>query len=216
MQECYLCRNIAKVMKKFDDKVQMMDAGTALFTGKDGFGSAIGAVKAEMDVYGTTLRSREFRQEDLPRTTKECDLFLNGSTLWRKRYISCKVEDAGDTGLRTEDGEPIRRYAAIFKEGNRSTVLRGAVHVLICAGLTACMFPGILPEALSGQIAALSAPAGVLRIIAGILLILVVLYLWIIPSRDARHIVNQIQQALRSISVQVPSTTQSPESMRSE
>ena len=199
-------------MKKFDEKILMMDAGTALFSGKDGFGSAIGTVKAEMDVYGTTLRAHEFRQEDLPRTTKECDLFLDCSTLWRKRCISCKVEDAGDTGLRTADGEPVRRYAAVFKEGNRSTVLRRAVYALACAALMACMFPKVLPGPVSAQITALSAPMGVLRVIAGILLLLGVLYRRISPSWDARHIVNQIQQALRSISVQGPTMTPPPTS----
>lgn len=203
-------------MKKFDDKIQMMDAGSALFTAKDGFGSAIGTVKAEMEVYGTTLRAREFRQEDLPGSMKECDLILDCSTLWRKRCISCKVEDAGDTGLLTEDGEPVRRYAAVFKEGNRSTVLRRAVYALACAALLACMFPKVLPGPVSAQITALPAPMGVLRIFAGILLLLGVLYRWITPSRDARHIVTQIQQTLRSVSVQFPPMAQSPRTMRPE
>lgn len=190
-------------MKKFDDKVQMMDAGTALFPAKDGFGSAIGAVKAEMDVYGRTLRAREFRPEDLPRTTKECDLFLDYSTLWRKRYISCKVEDAGDTGLRTADGEPVRRYAAIFKEGNANSFLRHLTHILLGVGLLVCMFPGALPGPLSRQVQALSATMEAVRIVAGILLLFIVFYSWMLPSRDARHIVSQMQQALRSLPVPV-------------
>ena len=186
-------------MKKFDDKVLMMDAGTALFCGKDGFGSAIGTVKAEMDVYGRTLRAREFRPEDLPPTTKECDLFLDYSNLWRKRYLSCKIEDAGDTGLRSKDGEPVRRYAAIFKEGNRSTFLRNTVHLLLGIGLLACMFPGLLPGPVSQPIQALPAAMGAVRIIAGILLILIIVCSWMLPSRDARHVVSRIQQALRSL-----------------
>lgn len=182
-------------MEKFDDKIKMMDAGTALFTGKDGFGSAIGSVRAEMEVYGKVLRPADFREDGLPSSLQGCDLLLDRSTLWRKRHVSCKVEDAGDTGLRTPDGETVRRYAAVFMEGNRSTFLRGAVHALVCAALLAGL---LLPGRLPGPEQAPSAVFGVIRIIAGILLLLAVLYHWILPDRDAAGIVDQIQQALRS------------------
>lgn len=185
-------------MRKNSDKIQMMDAGTALFTGKDGFGSAIGTVKAEMEVYGKTLRPGEFRPEDLPAAVRDCDLLMDSRTGWRRRIIACKVEDAGSTGKRTEDGKEIRRYAAVFKEGHCGTGLRGAVHGILCAVLLAFMVPGFLPGVLSERIAALPAAAGAFRILAGILLLLVTLYSWMAPSRNAPHVVNQIQLALRT------------------
>lgn len=99
--------------------VKMMDAGTALFHEKDGFGCAIGAVKAEMDVYGKTLRRHEFRPEDLPAEVAECDLLLDMSSRWRRRLVACRVEDTG-TVLRTEDdGREVRRYAAVFLAGDK-------------------------------------------------------------------------------------------------
>ena len=187
-------------MKKRDLNLKMMDAGTALFTGKDGFGSAIGTVKAEMDVYGKTLRPGEFRPEELPAAARDCDLFLDFSSFWHKRYLACKVEDAGSTGKKTADGEDIRRYAAIFREGNRSTFLRGAVHALVCAALLAGMVPGFQPGVLAERMAALPAAASAVRAVAGILLLLLTLYSWITPSRNAPHVVDSIQQALRSLS----------------
>ena len=123
-----------------DKKAQMMDAGTAFFKTKNGFGSVLGQVKAEMEVYGKVWEASETKMEDMPFSTKEYDLFLDFSTIWRNRYISCRLEDAGDTGRFTQEGEAIRKYAASFKEGNTGTKLRGYVHALLIISLFAAAF----------------------------------------------------------------------------
>lgn len=106
-------------MKKFDGKVQMLDAGMVLFETKSDFGDTLGQVKAEMEVYGKVLKPADLSEAELPESTGECDLFLDWSSIWRVRYISCHLESA-DGG----ESDP-HRYAATFKEGNRSTMLRG-------------------------------------------------------------------------------------------
>ncbi len=131
-------------MKKLNRKAQMMDAGTALFESKDGYGSVLGQVKAELKEFGSIGTPDDLPEGAVPPSTAEFDLFLDYSTPWRYRYISCRVEDAGDTGRTTDDGEPIRRYAITFKEGNRSTWLRILVHLIIMAAFLA----GVI---LSGQ-----------------------------------------------------------------
>ena len=123
-----------------DKKAQMMDAGTAFFKAKDGFGSVLGQIKAEMEVHGKVWKASETNMEDMPFSTKEYDLFLDFSTIWRNRYISCRLEDAGDTGRLTQDGEAIRKYAASFKEGNTGTKLRGFVHAFLIISLLAAFF----------------------------------------------------------------------------
>lgn len=120
-----------------DKKTQMMDAGTAFFSTKDGFGSVLGQIKAEMEIYGKVWKASETNIEDLPFSTKEYDLFLDFSTIWRNRYISCRLEDSGDTGRRAKEGEAIRKYAASFKEGNTGTKLRGLVHAFLIISLSA-------------------------------------------------------------------------------
>ena len=163
-------------------KVLMMDAGTALFTGAAGFGDAIGRVKAEMDVFGKTRHVADLRPEDLPAAVRDCDLFLDASTPWRIRYIACKVEDAGSTG-RTDAGDrEIRRYAAVFTEGNKSSVLRNAAFLLaafsILAGIALLPYPWYSD-------------------VAGAVLVLVVLLAALRPSRNALLTVRHIQETLR-------------------
>lgn len=87
-------------MKKFDGKVQMLDAGMILFEAKSDFGDTLGQVKAEMEVYGKVLKPADLSEAELPESTGECDLFLDWSSIWRVRYISCHLEsaDGGESG----------------------------------------------------------------------------------------------------------------------
>ncbi len=79
-------------------KVQMMDAGTALFEMEGGFGTALGQIRAELKEFGKVSDDGE-------------DIVLDFSTAWRKRFISCHLESAGENGDR-------HKYAAVFKEGS--------------------------------------------------------------------------------------------------
>ena len=137
---------------KFDRKAQMMDAGTAFFEAKEGYGSILGEIKAEMEVYGKVLKISEIDNKELPFTTKECDLFLDFSNAFRHRYISCLLMDAGDTGKITDKGEHIRRYAAVFKEGNTSSGLRNMFIIIIIAIFTAIGVYGFMQYILAGFI----------------------------------------------------------------
>ena len=77
-------------------KVQMMDAGMTLFESEQNYGNALGQVKAELEVYGNVLKPCELADAALPESTGDCDLFLDWSTFWRVRYISCHLESAGE------------------------------------------------------------------------------------------------------------------------
>ena len=112
----------------------MLDAGMTLFKSGENFGNTLGQVKAEMEVYGKVLKPSEIADVVLPESTGDCDLFLNWSTFWRIRYISCHLESSGDG------------YAATFKEGNRSTTFRGIVMALLLLFFAAVVIfaPGTL------------------------------------------------------------------------
>lgn len=148
-----------------------MDAGMTLFHSGSEFGDTLGQVAAEMKVYGNVLKPCDMDDAKLPESTGECDLFLDWSTPWRVRYISCKVENAGND-----------RYAATFKEGNRSTVLRGAVMfcLLVSFAASALLAHGICA-------------------IAGIMMAGLTAYLWILPSRKARNTVRKLMDNLGKI-----------------
>ena len=136
-----------------DKKVQMMDAGTALFSMDGEFGTALGQLRAELKEYG--------------KVTDEDDwMVLNFSTPWRKRFISCHLEAFGDAG------KP-HRYAAVFKEGSRSTVLRGCVHAVAAAAVLLGVLVAnmLFPES-----------ASALRSAASFAVCLLIIYAWIIPS----------------------------------
>ena len=152
---------------KFDRKAQMMDAGTAFFEAKEGYGSILGEIKAEMEVYGKVLKISEIDNKELPFTTKECDLFLDFSNAFRHRYISCLLMDAGDTGKITDKGEHIRRYAAVFKEGNTSSGLRNMFIIIIIAIFTAIGVYGFMQY-----------------------------YCWIVPSSAAQETVKSLKQKI--------------------
>ena len=113
-----------------DRKVQMMDAGMRLFETEKPYGTVLGGIKTEMAKYGKVLRTNEIVPEDLPPTTGDCDLFLDRSTRFKSKYLSCRLEDAGAVG-QTPDGETVRRYAATIKEGNRNTEVGIYVHLAL-------------------------------------------------------------------------------------
>ncbi len=130
-----------------------MDAGTALFSMDGEFGTALGQLRAELKEYG--------------KVTDEDDVMvLDFSTPWRKRFISCRLEAFGG------DEKP-RRYAAVFKEGSRSTALRACVHVAAAAAVLLSVIAAnlLFPES-----------AGALRTLAAIAVCLLIIYAWIIPS----------------------------------
>jgi len=114
-----------------DRKVQMMDAGMGMFQTEKPFGTVIGGIKSELAKYGKVWKLNEIKEEELPPTTGDCDIFMDWSTPLRHRHISCKLEEAGLVG-KTDEGEEIHRYAASFKEGNRNTTLKSTI-VLACA-----------------------------------------------------------------------------------
>ena len=93
-----------------DDTVPMMDAGMRLFETEKPFGTVLGGIKVEMAKHGKILASQN----------SGYDLLLDRSTRYKKKFISCLLEDAGVVG-KTADGEEIHRYAASLKEGNKNT-----------------------------------------------------------------------------------------------
>ena len=113
-----------------DRKVQMMDAGMRLFESEKPLGTVLGGIKNEMGRYGRLMRRNEIDPEELPATTGDCDLFLDRSSRFKSKYLSCRVEDAGTVG-KTADGEEIHRYAASLKEGNRNTNVGIYVHLAL-------------------------------------------------------------------------------------
>lgn len=153
---------------QFNKKVQMLDAGMVLFKSEENFGNTLGQVKAEMEVYGKVLKPSEIEDVVLPESTGDCDLFLNWSTFWRIRYISCHLESSGDG------------YAATFKEGNRSTTFRGIVMSLLL---------------ISFAVVVIFAP-GTLYTLLGLILAGLTAYLWILPSRKAQKTVAELMRKL--------------------
>ena len=113
-----------------DRNVQMMDAGMRLFETEKPFGTVLGGIKTEMAQYGKVYRTNEIDRDSLPAASSGCDLFLDRSTRFKSRYLSCRLEDAGDVG-QTPDGETVRRYAATIKEGNRNTEVGIYVHLAL-------------------------------------------------------------------------------------
>lgn len=113
-----------------DKTVQIMDAGMRLFTTEKPFGTVLGGIKTEMAKYGKVLRSNEIVESELPEACAGCDLFLDRSTRYKTKFISCTLEDAGTVG-KTADGEEIHRYAASLKEGNKNTNTGIYVHLAL-------------------------------------------------------------------------------------
>lgn len=103
-----------------DKTTQMMDAGMRLFETEKPFGTVLGGIKTEMAKYGKVLRPNEIVDSELPGASIGSDLFLDRSTRYKAKYISCSLEEAGTVGT-TPEGETIHRYAASLKEGNKNT-----------------------------------------------------------------------------------------------
>lgn len=165
------------IMYKTDKKTLMMDAGMTMFESTDNFGLCLGQVKAEMSEYGKVLTQYDIDSTEVPESTGEFDFFLDRTTFWRKRYISCRLESAGQ---REVDGETIYKYAVSFREGNRSTFFRGAVMTLIISGSIAGLFLSHGPAAAIIEIVIAAAAA----------------YCWIMPSRTAPATVRSISDAI--------------------
>ncbi len=157
-------------MKRFDKKTQMMDAGTVIFRCEVGFGSALGKVRGVLAPYGKVYAANQLNPEGLPSSCRGCDFLLDWSTPWRTRYICCKVSASGDA------------YAAVFKEGNRSGILRAAFF-------SALMALFIILAIFSGT--------GFLVRLACIVLCLVSGYLWLVPSSHAAGKVREIMDSLK-------------------
>lgn len=147
-----------------DQKVYMMDAGIATVNSDGSFGDVIGQVKANLKPFGDVYRVSEtdggkFDQtispDALPPTTGDCDLFMDYSTIFRRRYISAKVEYAGEN-----------KYAIRIKEGNRNSPLRDFTMLAIAAYGAIVLLMGI----------------GIIKKVIGIFIIIAGLYLWILPS----------------------------------
>jgi len=130
-------------MHSFDKKIQMLDAGTSIFLSTLPYGSAIGALKDELSLYGKVYGNPS--QEDLPKGVYPCDFFLDYSTPWRRRYISCRLESDGevcsylgaDSRITTEPtpgSVPLYRYAAVFNQGDGNTPLRITV-IAVCVAV---------------------------------------------------------------------------------
>ena len=171
-------------------KVQMMDAGMVMFRSKLGFGQAIGQVKAEMREYGKVYTAAELAETAVPESTGDFDLFLVWSVAWRVRYISCRVESAGEGAARDADasgsadtGESVHRYAVTFRDGNRSTPLRGAAMTLCIVILILCIFK-------TGSIVLTA---------ADIILIGYVCFRWHTPSHRARTVVMDLMARVKAI-----------------
>ncbi|MDD6253406.1 MAG: hypothetical protein ACI3ZO_02380 [Candidatus Cryptobacteroides sp.] len=153
-------------MQKIDTRTLMMDAGMTLFETKDNFGLCLGQVKAELSEYGKVLTPKDMEGIEIPESTGEYDFFIDRTTFWRKRYVSCRVEGAGDKEI---DGEKVYRYALCLREGNRSTIFRNIVMAAIILLSAGSLF-------LSHSIIA--------RILS-IAVALIAAYSWVMPSWTA-------------------------------
>ena len=109
----------------------MMDAGMRLFETEKPFGTVVGGIKNETSKYGKVLRAKDMEGIELPAASVGCDLFLNRSTKYKTKYISCTIEDAGEVGT-TSDGEQIRRYARGWKVGRISKTALAVLRTALC------------------------------------------------------------------------------------
>lgn len=173
-------------MPGFDKKTQMMDAGSVFYKTSEGFGFALGAVKTVLSPLGKLYEvsedggkfSQTVKMEDLPDSVEAADFFLDLSTPWRNRYISCKVEDAGkDTA-----GEGLERYAVSLREGNSNTPLR--------RGLLSCSAAVLF-------LAAILCGWGFLADLLLICLSLLCLWLLVCPSAIQQKTIGHIKESLK-------------------
>lgn len=164
-------------------KNQMMCCGTARFSRHEAFGPVLGQVKAELSEFGKVISGEEADPARIPATTGPCDLFLDASTPWRRRYIAAQVHSAGEEA----DGEETLHYYAVsLKEGHSSGWLRSALFIAAVCLSTAFAFSGLW-RPWSGLI--------------GLVLLLFFLYRWIAPGRSSARLVGRILRKLESLSL---------------
>lgn len=168
-------------MASYNGKVQMMDAGMVMFESDQNYGNALGQVKAEMEVYGKVLRPSEISEVQLPESTGECDLFMDWSNVFRVRYISCRLENAGEV---SRDGKTYFRYAATFKEGNKSKPLRACFFLFFIAIYVTAM---------------LVCSKNVLDVLIYLVIIAETVYIWILPEKKAQKVVAKLLSSLKGI-----------------
>lgn len=161
-------------MRDMDEKnkcdVQLMDAGTAMFSMDGGFGTALGQVRAELREYGRVYDEGEF-------------IMLDFSTVWRKRMIACRLEDAGEG-----DGGK-RKYALVLKEGSGNTGLRTWTHLLAALLFAAAMaVPHLIFPELANFVLSLVCTAGIVAAAYG----------WTCPSKASVRTVQKLKKKFAS------------------
>ena len=162
----------------------MMDAGMVLFTSEKPFGTVLGGLKAEMTKLGEVKRSNDFSMDELPDTTGECDLFVDWSSPFRWRAVSCRLEDAGLVG-HNSDGEEIRRYAASFKEGDKNRKGKVAAVLLVVLFL------------LSSGISGIGHGGGLFLFLLSLIVSVLIVVLALRPSVKAQKAVENLQKTVR-------------------
>ena len=173
-------------MPGFDKKTQMMDAGSVFYKTPDGFGYALGAVMSVLTPLGKLYEvsedggkfSESVRLGDLPDSIEEADFFLDCSTPWRNRYISCKVEDSP----MDPETEGTHRYAVRLREGNSNTLLRRSL--LICSAVILLLVPFLCGW-------------GFIAKMAGLCVSVLFLWLLVCPSESQQKKVEHIKESLK-------------------
>ncbi|HAY18552.1 MAG TPA: hypothetical protein DCY24_05035 [Rikenellaceae bacterium] len=167
-----------------DKKVQMMDAGMVLFTSEKPFGTVLGGIKAELTKLGEVKRANEISMDEVPDTTGVFDLFVDWSSPFRWRAISCRLEDAGLVGTNA-DGNEIRRYALCLKEGNKNRRCKVAAVLLV-----AVIF-------IIGGICGIDGVPGIFTVPAGVLLAGCVVIFGLRPSVKAQNAIRNLAGTVR-------------------
>ncbi len=159
-------------MAEMNTKVQMIDAGMRLVRSSNPIGTEIGRVRAVLSEYGKVYMNGAFELSRLPDSAGDFDLFVDMSSFWRFRYLTCKVEAACEAP--GEDGKYV--YAITLRQGDKSTVIRGIVMaaLILCCLAVIVAIPGFIPK--------LFAAAGALAIS----------YWWILPDSYSRRQVTRL------------------------
>ena len=167
-------------MAYIDQKVFVMDAGMALVSSEDSFGEMLGQLRAEMASYGKVMKVSSsggkfldaVDPEDLPSALQDCDLFIDNSNFFRKRYLGIRLEDAREG-----------RYAIRIKEAHKNSPMRDFLTLFVCA---------------YGFLAILMGH-GILFKVLGICCMLLGAYLFLYPSDKNTNAPKQIIQTLHRL-----------------